>query len=90
MTAFPQASLTQPGVEIIDENGDITEPWVDKIKSRVYAPNIHGAAVLGGEEPGGQPAARQLDVLPRHLLARRASSPKSDSTRPCASSRTWP
>ncbi|GAA2021657.1 hypothetical protein GCM10009839_18510 [Catenulispora yoronensis] len=49
MHAFPQVSLAQPGVEIIDEHGEITEPWVDKIKSRVYAPRVHGAAVLGGE-----------------------------------------
>ena len=49
MKDFPQASLAQPGVEIIDENGDITEPWVDKIKSRVYAPRVQGAAVLSGE-----------------------------------------
>jgi hypothetical protein len=49
MAAFPQASLAQPGVEIINEHGEITEPWVDKIKSRVYAPRVHGATLLGGE-----------------------------------------
>ena len=49
MSAFPQASLAQPGVEIIDGNGDITEPLVDKIKSRVYAPRVQGAAVFSGE-----------------------------------------
>ncbi|GAA1961563.1 glycosyltransferase family 2 protein [Catenulispora subtropica] len=49
MRDFPQASLAQPGVEIIDEKGELTEPWVDKIKSRVYAPRVHGAAALSGE-----------------------------------------
>ncbi|NUP51149.1 MAG: glycosyltransferase family 2 protein [Catenulispora sp.] len=49
MQSFPQAALAQPGVEIIDEHGALTEPWVDKIKSRVYAPRIQGATVLRGE-----------------------------------------
>jgi UDP-glucose 4-epimerase len=49
MKAFPQVSLAQPGVEVIDENGEVVEPWVDKIKRLVYAPHVHGAAVLGGE-----------------------------------------
>ncbi|MFD0638315.1 UDP-glucose 4-epimerase GalE [Catenulispora yoronensis] len=38
MNTFPQASLTQPGVEIIDENGEVVDPWIDKVKRRVYAP----------------------------------------------------
>ncbi|NUP51371.1 MAG: glycosyltransferase [Catenulispora sp.] len=49
MKAFPQVSLAQPGVEIIDEHGEIVDPWVDKVKRLVYAPRVHGAAVLGGE-----------------------------------------
>ncbi|NUR28364.1 MAG: glycosyltransferase [Catenulispora sp.] len=49
MKAFPQVSLAQPGVEVIDENGEIVEPWVDKVKRLVYAPRVRGAAVLGGE-----------------------------------------
>jgi glycosyltransferase involved in cell wall biosynthesis len=46
----PEASLVQPGVEVIDETGAVTEPWVDKVKRRVYAPKVHGSQVLGGEE----------------------------------------
>ncbi|GAA1962331.1 UDP-glucose 4-epimerase GalE [Catenulispora subtropica] len=49
MKAFPQVSLAQPGVEVIDENGEVVEPWVDKVKRLVYAPRVHGVAVLGGE-----------------------------------------
>jgi UDP-glucose 4-epimerase len=49
MRDYPRASLTQPGVEVIDENGEVVEPWVDKVKRRVYAPRVHGAAVLSGE-----------------------------------------
>ena len=49
MRDHPQASLAQPGVEVIDANGEVVEPWVDKVKRRVYAPRVHGAAVLGGE-----------------------------------------
>jgi len=50
MKRYPQASLAQPGVEVIDENGEVAEPWVDKVKRRVYAPRVHGAKLLGGEE----------------------------------------
>ncbi|OLE29270.1 MAG: UDP-glucose 4-epimerase GalE [Catenulispora sp. 13_1_20CM_3_70_7] len=50
MKAFPQVSLAQPGVEVIDDEGAVVEPWVDKVKRRVYAPRVQGAAVLGGEE----------------------------------------
>jgi hypothetical protein len=50
MKQYPQAALAQPGVEVIDENGEVTEPWVDKVKRRVYAPRVHGARLLGGEE----------------------------------------
>ncbi|NUR61315.1 MAG: glycosyltransferase [Catenulispora sp.] len=49
MKAFPQVSLAQPGVEIIDENGEVVDPWVDKVKRLIYAPRVRGAAVLGGE-----------------------------------------
>jgi UDP-glucose 4-epimerase len=49
MHDHPRASLAQPGVEVIDENGEVVEPWVDKVKRRVYAPRVHGAMVLGGE-----------------------------------------
>src|SRR5258708_489406 len=46
----PEASLAQPGVEVIDETGEVTEPWVDKVKRRVYAPRVDGSKELGGEE----------------------------------------
>jgi hypothetical protein len=49
MRDHPQVALAQPGVEVIDENGEVVEPWVDKVKRRVYAPRVHGAVVLGGE-----------------------------------------
>jgi|GEM_PF-13002 len=49
MRDYPSVSLAQPGVEVIDGNGEVVEPWVDKVKRRVYAPRVHGAVVLGGE-----------------------------------------
>jgi UDP-glucose 4-epimerase/glycosyltransferase involved in cell wall biosynthesis len=49
MRDYPRVSLAQPGVEVIDGNGEVVEPWVDKVKRRVYAPRVHGALVLGGE-----------------------------------------
>lgn len=49
MRDYPRVSLAQPGVEVIDGDGQVVEPWVDKVKRRVYAPRVHGALVLGGE-----------------------------------------
>nr|WP_228554989.1 UDP-glucose 4-epimerase GalE [Catenulispora pinisilvae] len=49
MRDYPRVCLAQPGVEVIDENGEVVEPWVDKVKRRVYAPRFRGALVLGGE-----------------------------------------
>ena len=46
----PEASLAQPGVEVIDQTGAVVEPWVDKVKRRVYAPRVRGSRVLGGEQ----------------------------------------
>lgn len=49
MRDHPTVTLAQPAVEIIDGDGTVVEPWVDKVKRRVYAPRVHGARVLGGE-----------------------------------------
>ncbi|ACU69922.1 NAD-dependent epimerase/dehydratase [Catenulispora acidiphila DSM 44928] len=49
MRDYPRVSLAQPGVEVIDGAGEVVEPWVDKVKRRLYAPRVHGALVLSGE-----------------------------------------
>ena len=46
----PEATLVQPGVEVIDDTGAVAEPWIDKAKRRFFAPHVHGSAVLGGED----------------------------------------
>ena len=49
MRDYPRVSLAQPGVEVINGDGEVVEPWVDKVKRRLYAPRVHGALVLSGE-----------------------------------------
>lgn len=49
MRDYPRVSLAQPGVEVINGAGEVVEPWVDKVKRRLYAPRVHGALVLSGE-----------------------------------------
>lgn len=44
----PDASVIQPGAEVIDENGTVVHPLVDRIKDR-YRPRGSGVQVLGGE-----------------------------------------
>ena len=46
---YPQASLAQPGVQVIDTAGRLHEPLVDRAKRRLYAPRVHGERLLGGQ-----------------------------------------
>jgi GT2 family glycosyltransferase len=46
--AHPDASVVQPGVQVIDEAGRASNPLVDRVK-KVYAPNAKERIVLRGE-----------------------------------------
>ncbi|MEY9861242.1 glycosyltransferase involved in cell wall biosynthesis [Catenulispora sp. GAS73] len=46
----PGADMIQPGVEIIDGDGTSVDPFVDRMKRRMFAPELRGTRVMGGEE----------------------------------------
>lgn len=46
---YPTATIFQPGVVVIDQNGAASNGLVDQVKS-VYRPNGHGVRILQGEE----------------------------------------
>jgi len=57
---FPSAQIIQPGVEVIDELGQLGLGLVDRMK-RVYAPRVHGAnGVPGRRLLSGEPLAISL------------------------------
>ena len=50
IAAVPDADVVQPGVEVIDENGALVRPLVDRVKTGVLAPRGgQGIAVLRGQ-----------------------------------------
>jgi glycosyltransferase involved in cell wall biosynthesis len=46
----PKAAIIQPGVEVIDAGGKVTNTLVDRTKARVYRPKFTGQIVMSGEE----------------------------------------
>ncbi|MEV4556563.1 glycosyltransferase [Kitasatospora sp. NPDC049285] len=46
----PGAGMVQPGVEVIDGDGNVTSGLVDQTKRRLYAPKVEGRRLMGGEE----------------------------------------
>jgi glycosyltransferase involved in cell wall biosynthesis len=52
--AFAQApagvDVVSPGSRVIDENGATSDPLVDRVKRRLFAPRLSGPEILGGEE----------------------------------------
>jgi glycosyltransferase involved in cell wall biosynthesis len=48
--AFPQASMIQPGVEVIDETGRVVRPLVDRVKQELLRPRSSGRRLLTGEQ----------------------------------------
>lgn len=46
---FPDADIIQPGVRVIDENGDEARTLVDSVKQRLVRPRGAGPRVLSGE-----------------------------------------
>lgn len=50
IAAAPTADVIQPGVDVIDENGTVVRPLVDRVKQSLLAPRGgNGIAVLQGE-----------------------------------------
>lgn len=47
--AHPDAGYIQPGVHVIDDQGQRTVPLPDRVKKR-YRPPVEGTTVLGGEQ----------------------------------------
>ncbi|HUX69722.1 MAG TPA: glycosyltransferase [Cellulomonadaceae bacterium] len=47
--AFPDASVVQPGVQVIDENGVVVAPLADRIKQGVVRPRARAPRLLSGE-----------------------------------------
>ena len=67
--AHPEATVVHTGVEVIDENDNTVRPLGDRVKG-FYAPSGPGTRVGRGGY-GGEPAPRQLDLLPVPRLADR-------------------
>lgn len=49
ISAVPHADVIQPGVQVIDENGVVVTPLVDRVKQGLLAPRGEGICVLTGE-----------------------------------------
>ncbi|MFJ9593528.1 glycosyltransferase family 2 protein [Streptomyces virginiae] len=48
--AQPGIGMVQPGVEVIDGTGQVTQGLADNTKKRLYAPQVKGRRLMGGEE----------------------------------------
>ncbi|GGP80561.1 MULTISPECIES: glycosyltransferase family 2 protein [Streptomyces] len=48
--AQPGIGMVQPGVEVIDGTGRVTQGLADNTKKRLYAPQVKGCRLMGGEE----------------------------------------
>lgn len=46
---FPDAAIIQPGVQVIDENGQQVRTLVDSVKQQLVRPRSHGRQLLSGE-----------------------------------------
>lgn len=46
---FPDATIIQPGVNVIDENGQQVKTLVDTVKQQLIRPRSHGRQLLSGE-----------------------------------------
>lgn len=49
LAEFPDADVIQPGAEVIDSEGTVYRPLVDRIKDR-YRPRVSGSQALQGED----------------------------------------
>lgn len=48
--AGPDVDVVSPGSRVVDESGAVSEPLVDRVKQRLFAPRLDGQRVLAGEE----------------------------------------
>ncbi|MEW2137087.1 glycosyltransferase family 2 protein [Streptomyces sp. NPDC005409] len=48
--AHPGIGMVQPGVEVIDGAGQVTQGLADNTKKRLYAPQVKGRRLMAGEE----------------------------------------
>ncbi len=48
--AHPGVAVVQPGVEVVDSDGEPARTLVDLSKRWIYAPRVHAPTVLGGED----------------------------------------
>ncbi|WP_030773815.1 glycosyltransferase family 2 protein [Streptomyces sp. NRRL F-2664] len=48
--AQPGIGMVQPGVEVIDGTGQVAQGLADNTKKRLYAPQVKGRRLMGGEE----------------------------------------
>ncbi|MER7464421.1 glycosyltransferase family 2 protein [Streptomyces sp. NPDC097981] len=48
--ANPGIGMVQPGVEVIDGTGQVAYGLADQTKRRLYAPQVNGRRLMGGEE----------------------------------------
>lgn len=46
---FPDAAIIQPGVQVIDENGQQVSTLADTVKQKLVRPRSHGRQLLSGE-----------------------------------------
>lgn len=46
---FPQVDIIQPGVQVIDENGEVVSTLVDSVKQKLTMPRATSPRVLSGE-----------------------------------------
>ncbi|MEO3937301.1 glycosyltransferase [Dermatophilaceae bacterium Soc4.6] len=46
---FPGAAVIQPGVQVVDETGQVVRTLADEVKQRLVRPRAEAAVVLGGE-----------------------------------------
>jgi glycosyltransferase involved in cell wall biosynthesis len=47
---YPDSGMFQPGVEVIDGDGNLVKTLADETKRRLYAPKATGLRVMSGEE----------------------------------------
>lgn len=50
VAAHPGIGMVQPGVEVIDGEGRVTQGLADNTKKRLYAPQVKGRRLMAGEE----------------------------------------
>jgi len=71
---YPGVGMIQPGVEVIDETGEVINTLADEVKRRLYAPKVRNRRLMGWRGARRQPAAGVLVLFPVVVLAHRRRS----------------